>query len=33
MNVTPGMNDLTYGGFGLLGLGLVLSGIRRKYNL
>lgn len=33
MDVTPGMNNLTYGGLGLLGLGLVMSGIRRKYNL
>ena len=33
MDLNTGMNSLTYGGFGLLGLGLVMSGIRRKYNL
>jgi len=27
------INNLTYAGFGLLGLGLVMSGIRRKFNL
>jgi hypothetical protein len=30
---TPGINNLNYAGFSLLGLGLVMSGIRRKYNL
>ncbi len=30
MDVTPGMNSLSYGGLGMLGFGLVLSGIRRK---
>lgn len=30
---TPGINNLNYAGFALLGLGLVMSGIRRKYNL
>ena len=33
MDLNTGMNNLTYGGFGLLGLGLVMSGIRRKYDL
>ena len=29
-DLTPGMNNLTFGGFGMLGLGLILTGIRRK---
>ncbi len=33
MDLNTGMNDLTFGGFGLLGLGLVMSGIRRKFDL
>jgi hypothetical protein len=31
MDVTPGMHRLTYGGLGMLGLGLVMSGVRRKF--
>ena len=30
-DLRPGMHNLTWGGLGLLGLGLVLTGIRRKY--
>jgi MYXO-CTERM domain-containing protein len=27
----PGMHNFTWGGLGLLGLGLILTGLRRKY--
>jgi len=30
MKVNSGMNNLSYGGFGFLGLGLLMSGVRRK---
>ena len=29
-DLTPGMHNLTWGGLGMLGLGMVLTGIRRK---
>lgn len=30
MEITVGLNNLSYGGFGFVGLGLIMSGIRRK---
>lgn len=30
-DLRPGVHNLTWGGLGLLGLGLILTGIRRKY--
>jgi MYXO-CTERM domain-containing protein len=30
-DLRPGMHNFTWGGLGLLGLGLILTGLRRKY--
>jgi MYXO-CTERM domain-containing protein len=30
-DLRPGMHNFIWGGLGLLGLGLILTGLRRKY--